>query len=675
MKFKITFILILGCVTAFAQKQVTFFEPDRVSINQDGTKTKEYTDFNLYYNGFTNSSYFLKLDNKSSIYHLNDKKEFQKIYSEKIKDSSEVKMVTANYNNLSVFRNYLPISNYVGNKYNQNQTFLNPYLIDEISKNVGLITPNSLLSNYIHSDVQFVENIEDFKVPLKINFPEKVKNQCPYCNNQNYIFSNDTTGLGGNALYSYSKNTGLKKLFSEEVRIFNLFSQFLIVSKKGEVYLLNNLDRPEIFSMGSFPELWAEKLNSSILETGVLLYSDKKMWFFDGNCKNSKLIYEAKGEEKIENFIYKLNDNKFLFKNQSGFNFYNGKQGVSLKNPQLQFIGIQSNKFYMYKTEEWLVDGKPTTKYFLIEVDVEIGSQTVLYEEYFKPGGILGFEKINKSNKKYLFFGSKSWIINEKNEFRELAIIGDYKPLFENNNNIYIKKGYLGGTIFRVLPNNNIEQVGVTNGYQMISDKFIYLFEEDKIINRISLSDYSKKKIKLPNSIYNYILISGKNEHPYTSYSIINNKPHAKINTPETGLQLWELDDAEQNFQTAPEPTYFYKGNPECRQTAEPRLVSQTSPYLEILATEVPKDKMSMYPNPVNNNINVVLPAEFDAQKTKVQILNASGSIVSTDLILNANVDKNNSFNISVPHLSSGVYQLIFVDNKQKKYNLKFIKQ
>jgi len=83
--------------------------------------------------------------------------------------------------------------------------------------------------------------------------------------------------------------------------------------------------------------------------------------------------------------------------------------------------------------------------------------------------------------------------------------------------------------------------------------------------------------------------------------------------------------------------------------------------------SENPRNAVLLFPNPVNDQLNIRCESIFD-QIVKVKIFNAVGSI-----ILQQNLDNNNSASINVSHLHQGLY-FCQVNTEHKLSTIQFIK-
>lgn len=633
---------------------------------------KTYSDFSLGGNQYSGSVYAIKNENGQVIYDMNLKSNFfNKIYESPSESFYQnfrhnPRQGTYGHQDLGIFgygidKKTTQIFNFDSSNGN------NYFSINEDSKKVSKLETLPYYGNYVSDTLFKLYNsknpLEPFTVKLPV-YSTIVYTGFPF---NNYIFQADSSKYFKSQLFRFSNKNKLERIFNEEVKTFSWNNYLIVLKKSGDLYLVDNNESLKTYYIMHLKDTWNKELRYQFFDDGFVIYTDNQLWYSDGNCKNSKLIFSNKYQQFFSNFN-KLSNSEFIFSTGSGFYIYNGKKTFQIKGPFNSYLGKNNRKLFFSNFLEPNINNIPLfEQYSAYTYDLD----TKKYEEIFTAAPTSGyffqqFRNIPNSAKKNIYFGDTSYLINQNNIIEKLP--GSYaNSIYDNAKGILI----LGENMVYIWNNGVSTELIKSNNYitynrELESDSYFYLheYERDGIrtMHRISKLDYSVRKIQNPFPISKF----KTNADIADIYPIrlLGNKLFAKIISPSTGPQVWELDDSpqknliiDQNF------TPVFNFNPNC----------EANNYSQVIPETVP-EQSQVFPNPTSSDLSVVLPSDFVISNSTLSLISIDGKLINQNLKLSPYGHLKNLYNISLPYLTAGQYQLIIIDGQGKKSSYKFVR-
>jgi ELWxxDGT repeat protein len=556
----------------------------------------------------------------------------------------------------------------------QNLNYERVYLIDNKYFVIGTNSINEV-------------NFANGNIIKSYNFPADLDSQRVFdFENLIYFFGKENTAFENQLFLFDFKNFSYKRIVNEQVNsLFFFKNRPVVVLKTGKVNLLDskmNYEQYYLFSLN----LGDNKIQLDFrnLIDFFTIYDGKNIYYSDGNCSNSGLVDTYFFAEVYPNINRIAGTEYYLIINGTQTSLCKGKKAQKLKisNPDVKGISKKYAYYLSYKLNEngYITDNNKADLYQLDLktlkskfIDSTSGN-TYYYSE---------FKTLTPNKKWFLLLGGSQITITDQGRKTDkieivknpLSEIYNYNEILLNNgnstlllvgSNLTLKTGDDNKIIFKPDSNERFYQ----RYHQIESKEFLYLAInnfESKIrkLVRVNKQTYEIKIINIPNGV-RYSRTSSDGDGPYFPINVVGDRVYAIVESPDTGLQLWILDDTPQT--NLDKISYFpVVSNSELNLNNNCTVGRLNQ---EILTEKVVN--LGVFPNPTSNYLFLNITKVQKDKIKNIQVINSQGKIVLKDPVKSFFSINPDLISLDLPTFPSGIYflQIEYSDGLE---NYKFV--
>jgi ELWxxDGT repeat protein len=485
-----------------------------------------------------------------------------------------------------------------------------------------------------------------------------------------------------NKLFAFSSAKGMMKISDIPIEEIHLWrGKIIAIYTNGDVYLIDpshgNYDRYYVMTVAFPKDRTQFRLVAGWFDIFFVLYNESQLWYSDGHCKNSGLIYEGNNSNAFfGSFVPYNNGKSFLFSyGTKTFRFHNASV-MDMDNGFIRLVGITQHYFYYVGTN--LTTHTYSIDYGLfrmnirtqkIEIVASINTPNNTNSDEME-GGIMDIPSVGS---KILRLGNQLFLISPTETNETIVSINnkiDYvQPYYDNGKELLLGNFYsiftFDGKDYKTI----VPKDANTTIYSTIqSDKYFYfqVMKGTSIVAfyRISKTDYSSKKIALPYPIREWrTYLDVGLSYPV---HLLGSKLYATIESPNEGMQLWEIDDADQQAMptiVARTTTTPFQLQERCLTRNENQLVSIQQP-----------DNTMVFPNPTNADLSIKMPNNLKGTEVRMVLYDITGNIIDEKIPFYEYPQLTDVYTIQLPSLLVGQYFLQLLGNNGESYLYRFVK-
>ena len=565
--------------------------------------------------------------------------------------------------------------------YNGGYTNLGYCVINKITNEASVVKSNgynfSIVGDYFYEFAgdnvvkQSIKNKADSSVmplPVRVNGWNKF-----FVNNQLFYLS-DSTGRFKNRLFAYSPTKGFSKITDWPVeRYFVWKNNLIVVEKSGKVYLIEANDsyrKYELMTV-SIDKDQPNSINHQTVGDGFVIYTQRKLWYSDGTCQNSGLIYEGKGDDGFGNFEPLDDGKKFVFLNQQQGFVSNGKFVIKIAFPY-SYVGATRNAIY-YTDYKDTYPRQPQSVVNLYQFNFQTNKSEIINSVQINGYGWVYANLAPLSNRKFLTFDKFQYVVTSNDQTDVLTLInqsGSYLwPLFDNSKKI----------LFTV-NNKLVTYDGVQLDSSLLTRKnwvwlentqskdYLYLNEAQanplsiNTFYRVSKADFSIKTISLPHPLQRF----KTNADVSAAFPVrmIGTKFYGILESPNEGYQLWEIDEAGPQLPPPNAETPFVPSE-KCLASDDQQLIPVAQP-----------EAGAVFPNPTNSDLSIKLPKQSIGADFKAALYDLTGRTILQNVSFYEYPHLPEVYHVNLPsNLATGSYLLKLSDSAANVRVFRFVKQ